>query len=31
MENENQVEVSFTKTWDLSMGNSTVPLNVDKR
>ncbi|KAJ6994543.1 rhamnogalacturonate lyase B-like [Populus alba x Populus x berolinensis] len=31
MEDENQVEVSFTKTWDLSMGKSTVPLNVDKR
>ncbi|CAK7352736.1 unnamed protein product [Dovyalis caffra] len=31
MEDENQVEVSFTKTWDLSTGKSTVPLNVDKR
>ncbi|KAF2295763.1 hypothetical protein GH714_033898 [Hevea brasiliensis] len=31
MENEDQVEVSFSKRWSPSMGKSTVPLNVDKR
>ncbi|XP_012081709.1 probable rhamnogalacturonate lyase B isoform X2 [Jatropha curcas] len=31
MENEDQVEVSFSKRWRPSMGESTVPLNVDKR
>ncbi|KAJ4836293.1 hypothetical protein Tsubulata_008025 [Turnera subulata] len=31
MEDENQVEISFSKKWDISLGDSTVPLNVDKR
>ncbi|EEF35155.1 lyase, putative [Ricinus communis] len=31
MEDENQVEVSFTRTWNASVGNWTAPLNVDKR
>ncbi|XP_020537187.1 probable rhamnogalacturonate lyase B isoform X2 [Jatropha curcas] len=31
MEDENQVEVSFTRTWNASIGDNTVPLNVDKR
>ncbi|KAF2283859.1 hypothetical protein GH714_016581 [Hevea brasiliensis] len=31
MEDENQVEVSFTRTWNASIGNYTAPLNVDKR
>ncbi|XP_010555415.1 PREDICTED: uncharacterized protein LOC104824916 [Tarenaya hassleriana] len=29
--NEEQVEISFTRTWDFSMHGSHVPLNVDKR
>eukprot|EP01018_Ginkgo_biloba_P036808 Gb_00786 [translate_table: standard] len=28
---ENQVEVSFTRTWDPSLKGSLVPLNIDKR
>ncbi|KAG8642790.1 rhamnogalacturonate lyase B [Manihot esculenta] len=31
MEDENQVEVSFTRIWNASIGNYTAPLNVDKR
>ncbi|KAG8642807.1 rhamnogalacturonate lyase isoform X1 [Manihot esculenta] len=31
MENEDQVEISFSKKWSPSMGKSTVPLNIDKR
>ncbi|GER47099.1 rhamnogalacturonate lyase family protein [Striga asiatica] len=30
-ENEDQIEVSFTKTWSESRGEKIVPLNVDKR
>ncbi|CAH8388217.1 unnamed protein product, partial [Eruca vesicaria subsp. sativa] len=30
-ENEEQVEISFTRTWTISKGGSMVPLNVDKR
>ncbi|EYU45811.1 hypothetical protein MIMGU_mgv1a0225582mg, partial [Erythranthe guttata] len=30
-ETEDQVEISFTKTWNLSLGNNFVPLNIDKR
>ncbi|KAJ8765523.1 hypothetical protein K2173_014645 [Erythroxylum novogranatense] len=30
-EDEEQVEVSFSKTWDVSVGKDAVPLNVDKR
>uniref|UniRef100_A0A2P2JXG1 Putative rhamnogalacturonate lyase B isoform X2 n=1 Tax=Rhizophora mucronata TaxID=61149 RepID=A0A2P2JXG1_RHIMU len=28
---EDQVEVSFSKTWNFSVGKAVVPLNVDKR
>nr|XP_028950266.1 probable rhamnogalacturonate lyase B isoform X2 [Malus domestica] len=31
MENEEQVELSFTRTWDPSQGGKLVPLNIDKR
>ncbi|KAL6012684.1 hypothetical protein ACLOJK_003173 [Asimina triloba] len=31
LEDENQVEVSFLKTWDPSLKGTSVPLNVDKR
>ncbi|XP_027077179.2 uncharacterized protein [Coffea arabica] len=31
VENENQVEISFTKKWDASLNGKVVPLNVDKR
>ncbi|CDP01614.1 unnamed protein product [Coffea canephora] len=30
VENENQVEISFTKKWDASLNGKVVPLNVDK-
>ncbi|KAK9097008.1 hypothetical protein Sjap_022505 [Stephania japonica] len=31
VENEDQVEVSFTRTWDPSLKGKAVPLNIDKR
>ncbi|KAK9271338.1 hypothetical protein L1049_026928 [Liquidambar formosana] len=31
VENEEQVEVSFTRTWDPSLEGKFVPLNIDKR
>ncbi|XP_043708193.1 probable rhamnogalacturonate lyase B [Telopea speciosissima] len=31
MEDENQIELSFTTTWDYSVGDKSVPLNIDKR
>ncbi|KAJ7953493.1 Rhamnogalacturonate lyase family protein [Quillaja saponaria] len=31
MENEDQVEVSFLKTWKSSMEGSSIPVNIDKR
>ncbi|XP_062164113.1 probable rhamnogalacturonate lyase B [Alnus glutinosa] len=31
VENEEQVELSFTRTWDPSMEGKGVPLNIDKR
>ncbi|KAK8956099.1 hypothetical protein KSP40_PGU011110 [Platanthera guangdongensis] len=31
VEDENQVEVSFTRRWDLSLKGALVPLNIDKR
>ncbi|KAJ4964551.1 hypothetical protein NE237_016400 [Protea cynaroides] len=31
MEDENQIELSFTTTWDYSVGDKFVPLNIDKR
>ncbi|GAV85401.1 Rhamnogal_lyase domain-containing protein [Cephalotus follicularis] len=31
MENEEQVELSFTRTWDPSLEGKLVPLNIDKR
>ncbi|KAG8491902.1 hypothetical protein CXB51_015209 [Gossypium anomalum] len=31
VENEDQVEVSFTRTWDSSQDGKLVPLNIDKR
>lgn len=31
MENEEQVELSFTRTWDASLEGKYVPLNIDKR
>lgn len=31
MENEDQVEISFTRTWDSSLEGKLVPLNIDKR
>ncbi|KAH7520413.1 hypothetical protein FEM48_Zijuj08G0141200 [Ziziphus jujuba var. spinosa] len=30
-EDENQFEISFTKTWNVSNGYTTIPINVDKR
>ncbi|KAL2456573.1 Rhamnogalacturonate lyase family protein [Forsythia ovata] len=31
VETEDQIEVSFTKTWNSSLGDNVVPLNIDKR
>uniref|UniRef100_A0A1D1YZG3 rhamnogalacturonan endolyase n=2 Tax=Anthurium amnicola TaxID=1678845 RepID=A0A1D1YZG3_9ARAE len=32
LQNEDQVEISFTRTWDLSLkGTTVVPLNIDRR
>ena len=31
LENEEQVELSFTRTWDASLEGKLVPLNIDKR
>ncbi|XP_059645438.1 probable rhamnogalacturonate lyase B [Cornus florida] len=31
MEDENQIEISFTRTWDSSLNESEIPLNIDKR
>ncbi|XVF36558.1 hypothetical protein REPUB_Repub19eG0067900 [Reevesia pubescens] len=31
VENEDQVELSFTRTWDSSLEGKVVPLNIDKR
>ncbi|KAG5031185.1 hypothetical protein JHK82_014800 [Glycine max] len=31
VENEDQVELSFTRTWDVSREGKLVPLNIDKR
>lgn len=31
MENEEQVELSFVRTWDFSLEGKYVPLNIDKR
>ncbi|XP_058081199.1 uncharacterized protein LOC131229304 isoform X4 [Magnolia sinica] len=31
LEDENQVEVSFTRTWDPSLNGTLIPLNIDKR
>lgn len=31
VENEDQVEVSFTRMWDASLEGKLVPLNIDKR
>ncbi|GLT60575.1 hypothetical protein SLA2020_333360 [Shorea laevis] len=31
VENEDQVEISFTRTWDSSLEGTVVPLNLDKR
>lgn len=30
-ENEDQVEISFTRTWDSTQEGKAVPLNIDKR
>jgi len=30
-QNEEQIEISFTRTWTISRRGSLVPLNVDKR
>lgn len=30
-EDEDQVELSFTRTWDPSQKGKAVPLNIDKR
>ncbi|KAA8531470.1 hypothetical protein F0562_006177 [Nyssa sinensis] len=30
-EDENQIELSFTKTWNSSLSGSQIPLNIDKR
>ncbi|PIN23675.1 Rhamnogalacturonan endolyase [Handroanthus impetiginosus] len=30
-ETKDQIEVSFTKTWNVSLGENVVPLNIDKR
>lgn len=31
VENEDQVELSFTRTWDPSLEGKVVPLNIEKR
>ncbi|XP_031390111.1 uncharacterized protein LOC116202656 isoform X2 [Punica granatum] len=31
VENEDQVELSFTRTWNFSLSGTVVPINVDKR
>ncbi|GMQ06745.1 hypothetical protein CsSME_00051202 [Camellia sinensis var. sinensis] len=31
MEDENQIEISFTRTWNSSLNDTGMPLNVDKR
>lgn len=31
LEDEDQVELSFTRTWDASLEGKLVPLNIDKR
>ena len=31
MENEEQVEISFTRKWDPSLKGKRAPLNIDKR
>lgn len=31
VENEEQVELSFTRIWDPSLEGKVVPLNIDKR
>lgn len=31
MENEEQIELSFTRKWDPSQEGKAVPLNIDKR
>lgn len=31
VQNEDQVELSFTRTWDVSLSGKLVPLNIDKR
>ena len=31
VENEEQVEISFTRMWDPSLEGKLVPLNIDKR
>lgn len=31
VENEDQVEISFKRFWDVSMAGKMVPLNIDKR
>lgn len=31
VENEEQVELSFTRKWDLSLEGKLVPLEIDKR
>lgn len=31
MESEEQVELSFTRTWNLSLEGKLAPLNIDKR
>ncbi|KAA8546657.1 hypothetical protein F0562_003112 [Nyssa sinensis] len=30
-EDQNQIEISFTKTWHSSLNNGQIPLNIDKR
>uniref|UniRef100_A0A5B6ZQ63 rhamnogalacturonan endolyase n=1 Tax=Davidia involucrata TaxID=16924 RepID=A0A5B6ZQ63_DAVIN len=30
-EDENQIEISFTKTWHTSLNDTQIPLNIDKR
>lgn len=31
LENEDQLELSFSRTWDTSLEGKLVPLNIDKR
>ncbi|KAK1271793.1 hypothetical protein QJS04_geneDACA007519 [Acorus gramineus] len=31
LQNENQVELSFTRTWNVSQKGTVIPLNIDKR